>query len=592
MNNAEDLDHAVILAAVQELPFSVGKGTLSELLVGAVSKKMVSNDTYMELDSYSALSAYPQIRIEQTIDRLVASGHLALVHPRGQSHMRVIEITAKGIGELKAPKIGKTTYASSFGISEPDELSKQLMQQFQFFLKSYNVQQQHAIVSPAKKILCVAGAGTGKTTVLTKRIEFLVAYRGVKPSSILAITFTRKARAEMQARLSSVGAEVTTFNGFCEKLLRSHGYAKPLVNYGQRVRLFQDALSAERINLHELVFDYFTDAQRKGATKEELERRLMGDVYSIIDHYSNEDEALPSKGKSTLASTLLGLARRIEREITVRGLRDYSGQTRDILALLRNKSISVPAYTHVLVDEYQDVNVAQQRLIDLLKPENLFVVGDPRQSIFGWRGSQLRYITEFVADSTIQLQTNYRSRPVIATLMNKLIAGMNLPELVAAQTAGGAVQTLKYTGEEEELGAVAAILKHATNTDIFVLARTNRQLQDLSVLLTRGGVAHSIKKEEDEGAPSGLVLATVHAIKGLEARTVIVIGATSRYFPCKVSEHPVVDLIKDAYLDREEEERRLLYVAVSRAKETLIVTYTTTPSYFFDGVLPPITVSK
>jgi superfamily I DNA/RNA helicase len=596
----DEPDHLKILACLKELPYSVGKGTLAEILSGAVTKKMLMNSIYMELKSYSSLSEHPQAHIEQSIDRLLMNGLLAATSLSGQPHVRVLKITPKGLQELRRPSMMQHRFTTKFKADIIDAQSKMLMEQFSFFLTAYNNEQQHAIVSPAKRILCVAGAGTGKTTVLTKRIEFLVRYRGVDPKDILAITFTRKARAEMQSRLAGIGAHVTTFNGFCEQLLRAHKQTKPIINYGQKIRLFHDALAAESLHIGGLVLDYFTDGQRKGATRDELEKRLMGDVYSIIEHYSNEDEIMPAKGKSTLASTLLGIARRIDESIEAQGLRDYPGQLRDALALLRSSPGTRPHYTHILVDEYQDVNIAQQRLIELLNAEHLFVVGDPRQSVFGWRGSQIRFISEFAAETTIQLRTNYRSRTEIVALMNRLIARMGLPDL-EGQGTGGVVQTLKYANEDEEVAAIALLLAHMKEKDvcgsaspgmlgtafpsIFVLARTNRQLQDLSILLKQRGIAHNIRREEDESEPTGIVLATVHAIKGLEASTVIVLGATSRYFPCKVSDHPVVDLIKDSYLDREEEERRLLYVAVSRAKERLIITYTSIPTYFLDGAL-------
>jgi superfamily I DNA/RNA helicase len=585
-------DYLQILSTLRELPFPIGKKTLSEILSGAVTKKIVANEKYMDLEGYGALSAISQAQIEQWIDRLHANDCIMYINPPGQPHMKVLKITAKGIKELKDPTLEKKSFSSNFKSDAVDDASLALIEHFSFFLSAFNGEQQHAIVSPAKRILCVAGAGTGKTTVLTKRVEFLVRYRGVNPQKILAITFTRKARAEMQVRLAGLPVEITTFNGFCERILRLHGLAKPLLTYGQKIRLFKEVLAQERIDIHQLTFDYFTDAQRKGATKDELERRLMGDVYSLIDHYANEDEEMPIKGKSILATTLLGIARQIQIEMKQKDVRDYSGQLRDALAFLRRNLEKIPKFDHILVDEYQDVNVAQERLLALLQPSNLFVVGDPRQSIFGWRGSQIRYITEFNADTTIQLKTNYRSGKEIVDHMNKLIAGMSLPELSPAKDTPGAVQTIKYASEDEELSAIATLLEHATQKEIFVLARTNRQLQDLSTILSQRGVPHTIKHEEDERAGDGIVLATVHAIKGLEASTVIVIGATSRYFPCKVSDHPVIDLIKDSYLDKEEEERRLLYVAVSRAKDILIITYTSTPTYFFDGVLHEKPVQK
>ncbi len=268
-----------------------------------------------------------------------------------------------------------------------------------------------------------------------------------------------------------------------------------------------------------------------------------------------------------------------------RGVRDYSGQLREALALLRENPSAARAYQHVLVDEYQDINRAQYELLKLLNPVNLFVVGDPRQSIFGWRGSHVEFIRDFSADVTVQLKKNYRSQQTIVSVMNKVINRMGLPDLVGERPGTGAVQVLSYGSEDEEIRSVAALVANLTDDDVFVLARTNNQLKEVSVLLRQLGVPHSIKHEETEEVKKGIVLATVHAIKGLEAKTVIVMGSTSRYFPSKVSDHPVVDLIKESTVDKEEEERRLLYVALSRAQETLLITHFGSLTYFLDGCL-------
>ncbi|MCD4771242.1 exodeoxyribonuclease V subunit gamma, partial [archaeon] len=114
---------------------------------------------------------------------------------------------------------------------------------------------------------------------------------------------------------------------------------------------------------------------------------------------------------------------------------------------------------------------------------------------------------------------------------------------------------------------------------IFVLARTNRMLMELSKVMKERGIVHFVREDDSAklGAISkgreGVTLATVHAIKGLEAKKVFVIGANEQNFPCKTSDHPAVEMVKNDDYDREEEERRLFYVAVSRAKEELVVSY-------------------
>ena len=581
----QDLDYTFILQALDELPFNVGKNTLLDVLVGAVNKKMVSNDTYMDLAVYGSLESVDRKQIEQWFERLVVNGYVAYTSPADHPRWKLCCLTPKGRAELVNPALHESRLEPSYEADEVDAESQRLIDEFSFFLEDFTPAQRHAIVTPKKRVLCVAGAGTGKTTVLTNRVRFLAKYRGVAASDVLAITFTRKAREEMQHRLSDVGAQVLTFNGFCERLLRARGLSKPLVTYGQKMSLFREALKLEELDVRQLVFEYFTPGQRNGKSREELSRRLMGDVYSILDHYSNADERIPKQGDSELATTLLSLAKRISELMESRGVRDFSGQLSEALALLRSDSSAIPQFSHVLVDEYQDVNVAQQELLDLLDADNLFVVGDPRQSIFGWRGSEVRFITEFAGDCVVQLRRNFRSCEEIVRVSNACISHMGLPDLVAHSSEAGVVQALKYSSEDEEVRSVASLVSNLQSDEVFVLARTNRQLDELSVELSRLGVSHVVRREDDSEVASGVVLSTVHAIKGLEAQAVVVVGCTSKFFPCKVSDHPVIDLLKGSGLDREEEERRLLYVALSRAKQSLVLTYAGSPSYLLDGVL-------
>ena len=135
-----------------------------------------------------------------------------------------------------------------------DDLSK--FNELDSFLSKYNPEQKKAIISDKKNILCIAGAGSGKTTVLIKRIEFLIKYRGVDPSKILAITFTRKARQEMSERLLklNIRARVETFNSFSEKILQKYAqliYNKPIrvMNYGHKAMAIMAALNHYGLNM-------------------------------------------------------------------------------------------------------------------------------------------------------------------------------------------------------------------------------------------------------------------------------------------------------------------------------------------------------
>jgi superfamily I DNA/RNA helicase len=222
-------------------------------------------------------------------------------------------------------------------------------------------------------------------------------------------------------------------------------------------------------------------------------------------------------------------------------------------------------------------------LVDVLKSSNLFCVGDPRQSIFGWRGSNIKYILgfaeKFFGSETIVLTKNYRSSSKIVDLMNAAISKLGLASLESCVAGSSDIKLEEFSNADEEFGFVVDSIAHATcsPSEIFVLARTNRQLNELSLMLKQRRIPHIVRSDEmkkpavDSG---GVTLATVHAIKGMEAEMVIVVGCTTSQFPCKASEHPVVEMVKVDTYDREEEERRLFYVALSRAKSKLYMTYT------------------
>ena len=172
----------------------------------------------------------------------------------------------------------------------------------------------------------------------------------------------------------------------------------------------------------------------------------------------------------------------------------------------------------------------------------------------------------------------------IIDLSNSAIEEMRMPDLEHFHKGGGEIKLLGLATENSEYKFVIDRIKNCglILEEIFVLARTNRQLKELSERMRDKGIRHSIKNDYKENQLlRGVTLATVHAAKGLEAKMVFVIGCNGLNFPIKGSEHPVVEMVKLDNYDKEEEERRLFYVALSRAKEMLYLTYTgNIPSYF------------
>ena len=509
-----------------------------------------------------------------------------------------VEINGNAV-DVVGPK-GKLSFNFKQSHTIITENDKKIFDAFGTFLLPYNDAQKKAIISNNKHILCIAGAGTGKTTVLTKRIEFLVKYKSINPNKILAITFTRKAKQEMMKRLLSMdcleSVSVETFNSFCEGILRQHGnliYSRPVrvISYRDKIMIMNIALNKLSIGMQRALDIYFSYAQRRGKTDEQLANIFMNDCFFIRDYFKFKNIPVekssfdidPEHIKSL--NLVIGVCKFIEGYMQQEGLRDFADQLIDTLSLFEKHKNLIPSFDYVFIDEYQDVNSTQIKLIDFVFPENLFAVGDPRQSIYGWRGSDIRHILNFEEKypdcDIITLTKNYRSTSHIVELINDSIKSMNLTDLEAAVKGEKEIRLLKFDSEQAEFEFVmqCTLNSKLPRNDIFVLARTNRQLNELSELMKVRGIKHIVRSDELRVSKSILptteevTLATVHAIKGLEAHMVFVVGCTGMNFPCKGGEHPVIEMAKVEEYDKEEEERRLFYVAMSRAKHSLYLSY-------------------
>ena len=179
------------------------------------------------------------------------------------------------------------------------ENDREIFKHLDNFLAPYNEFQKKSIISTNQKIRCVAGAGSGKTTVLTKRIEFLIKYKKVDPAKILAITFTRKARYEMQQRLSNLNihTNIETFNSFCEKILQKYqkqvyGKTVRLMDHQTRIIAFSLAIQTTHVRLDELIDLYFSQQQKRAKSKEELTNILLNDCFfirDVLDGFANKN---------------------------------------------------------------------------------------------------------------------------------------------------------------------------------------------------------------------------------------------------------------------------------------------------------------
>src|ERR671935_2740084 len=372
------------------------------------------------------------------------------------------------------------------------------------YLADLNPAQREAVLTTEGPVLVVAGAGSGKTRVLTHRIAHRVVACGVKHQEILAITFTNKAAGEMKERLEGLLGDVAprmwvmTFHAACGRMLRREaprlGYRSNFTIYDQadQVRLVKQCL-------------------------EELERDpkrfVPRGIHAQISMAKNQlvgpeeyRERVASFYDQTVADTYNLYQRRLFTSNAV-DFDDLLMLTVDVLerfpeALERWRN----AFRYVLVDEYQDTNHAQYRLLQLLasKHRNLCAVGDPDQSIYAFRGADIRNILEFERDfgetRTIALEQNYRSTNSILGTANSLIEHnreRKPKNLWSELGEGEPVRVLEVEDEHAEARFVAAeialLVEQAySGSEIAVFYRTNAQSRVLEDVLVRQGIAYQV----------------------------------------------------------------------------------------------------
>jgi len=614
----KDLDYLKILKSLNEIKFPVGKALLIDFLIGNMKNQSIKKNELFLLNNFSTLKKYSDSEVRGMIENLITNSMIDSSSLIGNRFAQVLGITSKGQVELMNPSLNnKKVKINDARKTEITEEERELFKELDFFLSNYNDEQKKAIISQKKNILCIAGAGSGKTTVLTKRIEFLIKYKSIKPEKVLAITFTRKARQEMETRLAQLGIQgvkVETFNSFSEKILQKYGrliYNMPtrLMTYSDKVLAISLALNNMGLDIDNVTNKYFSENQRNNKEQHQLTNIFMNDCFSVLEYFKSKNQKLYDFSKNVdekdleTARVISNICIDLEEHMKIQGLRDYTDQVLDTINFFKKNNSEIPEFDYILVDEYQDVNAMQVELLDLLisknKEINLFAVGDPRQSIFGWRGSDINYIINFEEkypnSEVINLTKNYRSSERIVEFMNHSIKTMKIADLESANNKESEINLSDFDSEEEEQIYVLRkikdyISKGISGDEIFVLARTNRQLNELSNRLKASNISHVLKTDELKkpviGNKGDVTLATIHAIKGLEAGIVFVIGCNELNFPCKASDHPIIEVVKlgmQGY-DKEEEERRLFYVAISRAKEKLFLSYSgKKPTYFINS---------
>ena len=372
------------------------------------------------------------------------------------------------------------------------------------YLEDLNPAQREAVLTTEGPLLVIAGAGSGKTRVLTHRIAHLLHAVGAKPSEILAITFTNKAAAEMRERLDDLvgpparGAWVMTFHAACGRILRREaqrlGYKSNFTIYdtADQLRLVKQCL-------------------------EELERDPKRFTpRGILSQISNAKNQLigPVEYASRVASfydqTVADAYELYQKRLFAANAVDFDDMlflTVDVLERFPEaREKWQKAFRYILVDEYQDTNHAQYRFLQLLaeKHSNVFAVGDPDQSVYGFRGADIRNVLEFEKDfpgaREIALEQNYRSTNSILQAANGVIKHNRERKdknLWSELGDGEPVRVVEVEDEHAEARYVAAeiamlVEQGYSGREVAVFYRTNAQSRVLEDVLVRQGVAYQV----------------------------------------------------------------------------------------------------
>jgi DNA helicase-2/ATP-dependent DNA helicase PcrA len=372
-------------------------------------------------------------------------------------------------------------------------------------LDHLNPQQREAVEAVDGAVLVVAGAGSGKTRVLTHRIAHLVEDCGYAPGEILAITFTNRAAREMLARVEDLlrgrtrAMWVMTFHAACARILRREadriGYRPGFTIYdgSDQVRLVKDVLESE--------------------LEKDPKRYPPRGIHARISDAKNQlkgPEEFAAEVSGFFDTTVAEVYARYQRRLAQAGAMDFDDLLLQAVRLLEDvpdvRQKWQSAFRQILVDEYQDTNHAQYRLVRALSEQhgNVCVVGDGDQSIYSWRGADMRNILDFERDfpdaRVIRLEQNYRSTQAILDAANAVIANNRERQpkrLWSENGRGESVLVVECADEGAEaryvVGRIATALQDgAAASDLAVLYRTNAQSRVIEDALRRQEVPYQV----------------------------------------------------------------------------------------------------
>lgn len=410
-------------------------------------------------------------------------------------------------------------------------------------------QQKAVIYSNEKNILVVAGAGSGKTRVLTERVRRLLE-EGVPPYNIVVITFTNLAAEELKERLSDIDnigdAFIGTIHSFANRIYRTSGVQYKIADEETEQRVYYEVLHMPKYK--DLSF-------RKWLKYRDLRRR--------VEQFKEDESVL----NDFLLPSELNVLSRCREDVKRIYKRDGIITFRELLKHATEYFKSIGAHLeHLFVDELQDIDGLEYDFIRALNAENYFFVGDDWQAIYGFKGGNVKIFKSLIEDDTFKkyyLVNNYRNPSTITKLGLQIInqAEGIIPKNIITMSKIDGIVTIHTKNMKNQM--VDLLKKDLTNLrDWFVLTRTNKEAYELNEYLTSQGIDcefirksdYSLAELRETMKQNKAKILTVHSSKGLESKKVILYGN----FP----------IVQPRYL-LDSEERKVMYVGVTRASEEL-----------------------
>lgn len=428
-----------------------------------------------------------------------------------------------------------------------------------------------AVRSDARHLRILAGAGTGKTRVLTHRIAYQINAVRIEPEHSLCLAFTNKAATEIKNRMATMGeaslVETGTFHSIAYRQIKARW--KDL-----GIRDEPDLISNQGSYLSRILHKNFNHAERNFILAEinwATARRIS------VDDYISEAENAGRVDVVPFVSVVESFQKYIELKRKENFI-DYDDIIQLAIRFLAEDANYAEArhwkFKDLFVDEFQDVNPLQFALLQawLGSGSSLTVVGDPCQAIYSWNGADARFLNDFEQyfpnSQTVILKDNFRSSPEILALSSSILPMM---ERLDPKMQSGRLPTIRAElDEHEEARSVARLVKELAIGDIdlsdqAVLVRTHAQIPPIVEAFQEQEIKFTVASDRESGAgrDDGVQILTLHAAKGLEWRIVHLCGVEEGF-------HPIAHANTELAL---EEERRLFFVGLTRAEEQLHISW-------------------